>query len=160
MPSSWLDDMDTVVWVIYSFFLKIFTYFFLEGKGGKHQCVVASWGPPIGDLARKPGMCPDWEWNQWLFGSQMGTQSTELHQPEQVAYSLQINQTIASVETCYGRGGIKWEIFLGRFFVHFSLQELSEWAKSVCCRCPGRKRDLKAFSTGEAHSTHYPGDRT
>ena len=32
-----------------------------EGEGEKHQCVVASQVPPIGDLAYNPGMCPDWE---------------------------------------------------------------------------------------------------
>ena len=31
--------------------------------------------PPTGDLAHKPGMCPDWESNQQLFGSQSGTQT-------------------------------------------------------------------------------------
>ena len=31
-----------------------------EGEGEKHQCVVASCTPPTGDLARNPGMCPDW----------------------------------------------------------------------------------------------------
>ena len=36
---------------------------------------------PLGDLARNPGMCPDWESNQRPFGSQAHTQSTELHQP-------------------------------------------------------------------------------
>ena len=30
----------------------------------KHQCVVASQALPTGDLARNPGMCPDWETNQ------------------------------------------------------------------------------------------------
>ena len=30
--------------------------------------------PPTGDLACNPGMCPDWESNQWPFGSQAGTQ--------------------------------------------------------------------------------------
>ena len=29
--------------------------------GEKHQYVVASRMPPAGDLARNPGMCPDWE---------------------------------------------------------------------------------------------------
>ena len=38
-------------------------------------------GPPTGNLACNPGMCPDWELHQWSFGSQAGTQSTELHQP-------------------------------------------------------------------------------
>ena len=36
---------------------------------------------PTGDLARNPGMCPDWELNQQPFGSQAGTQSTERNQP-------------------------------------------------------------------------------
>ena len=36
---------------------------------------------PTGDLADNPGMCPDWELNQWPFGSQIGTPSTEPHQP-------------------------------------------------------------------------------
>ena len=39
--------------------------------------------PPTGDLAHYPGMYHDWESNQWPFGSQAGTQSTELHQPGQ-----------------------------------------------------------------------------
>ena len=42
------------------------------------------WLPLIrntGDLACKPGMCPDWESNWRLFGSQASTQSTEPHQP-------------------------------------------------------------------------------
>ena len=36
---------------------------------------------PAGDLARNPGMCPDWELNQQCFDSQAGAQSTEPHQP-------------------------------------------------------------------------------
>ena len=35
-----------------------------EREGEKHQCVVASPVAPTGDLARNPGMCPDWESNQ------------------------------------------------------------------------------------------------
>ena len=36
-----------------------------EKEGEKHQCVVASHMPPAGDnLARSPGMCPDWE-SKW-----------------------------------------------------------------------------------------------
>ena len=35
-----------------------------EREGEKHQCVLASHMPPSGDLANKPGMCPDWESNQ------------------------------------------------------------------------------------------------
>ena len=53
---------------------------------GKHQGVVASCAPPTGDLAHNPGMCPDWELNWRLFGSQASTQSTEPHQPGLVTF--------------------------------------------------------------------------
>ena len=43
--------------------------------------MVACRMPPTGDLAHNPGMCPDWDSNQWPFGSQAHTQSTKLHQP-------------------------------------------------------------------------------
>ena len=52
-----------------------------EREGEKHQSVVAYHGLPTGDLARNPGMCPDWESNQWPFGLQASAQSTEPHQP-------------------------------------------------------------------------------
>ena len=39
--------------------------------------------PRTGDLARNPGMCPDWESNLRPFGSQAGAQSTEPHHPGQ-----------------------------------------------------------------------------
>ena len=52
-----------------------------EREGETHQCMVASHTPPTGDLAYNLGMCPDWELNQWPFGLQAGTQSTEPHQP-------------------------------------------------------------------------------
>ena len=73
---------------------KDFIYLFLERgregdrEGEKHQCVVAFHTPPTGDLACKPVMCPDWESNQSLFGSQTSTQSTEPHQPGQFSKSL------------------------------------------------------------------------
>ena len=67
------------------FFLKIvFTFTCGEGKqvrGRENQCVVAFHVPPAGDLARNPGMRPDWESNQWPFCSQASTLSTEPHQP-------------------------------------------------------------------------------
>ena len=68
-------------------FIKYFIYLFLDGgmeedrEGEKYQCVVAVCMPPTGDLACNPGMFPDWESNQWPFGSQGGTQFTEPHQP-------------------------------------------------------------------------------
>ena len=46
----------------------------------KHP-LIASQTPPTGDLAHNPGMCPDWESNQQLFGSQAGTQLTEPQHP-------------------------------------------------------------------------------
>ena len=72
----------------FSFFKKRFYLFIFrergkegEREGEKHQCVVASLASPTGDLARNPGMCPDWDSNQQPFGSQACAQSTELHQP-------------------------------------------------------------------------------
>ena len=53
------------------YFLKDFLKDFLKGgvgegerEGEKHQCVVASFAPPTGDLACNSGMCLDWESNQ------------------------------------------------------------------------------------------------
>ena len=34
-----------------------------EKEGEKHKYVVASHMPHTGDLARNPGLCPDWESN-------------------------------------------------------------------------------------------------
>ena len=68
------------------FFLKIlFIYFRLRGRDKETPmcgCLSCApyWGP---DLACNPGMCPDWESDQRLFGPQAGAQSTEPHQPGQ-----------------------------------------------------------------------------
>ena len=65
--------------------------------GKKHQCVVASCAPPTGDLARNPGMCPDWESNLQPVGSQASTPSTEPHQPVLIDFfnhQIFINQAI------------------------------------------------------------------
>ena len=55
------------------------------GREGERERNISVWlplpAPPTGDLARNPGMCPDWELNWQPFGSQAGTQSTEPHQP-------------------------------------------------------------------------------
>ena len=67
----------------YTFFKRFYLFIFRESgkeeerEEEKHQCVVASCEPPTRDLACNPGMCPDWESNQWPFGSQVSTQSTE-----------------------------------------------------------------------------------
>ena len=52
-----------------------------ERQGEKYQYVVGSHVPPVGDLACYPGMCPDWELNQWPFGLQARAECSELHQP-------------------------------------------------------------------------------
>ena len=52
-----------------------------EREGEKHQCVVVSHIPSTGDLARNPGMCPDWELNWQPFGLQASAQFIEPHQP-------------------------------------------------------------------------------
>ena len=77
-----------------SWHLSFFTcthYFFLrfclfsekgrEKEGKKHQCVVASHAPPMGDLACNPGMCPNRELNQQPLALQSCAQSTEPHLP-------------------------------------------------------------------------------
>ena len=68
-------NRGSVLRVYISFFLKFtlhsfFKIFYLfifrergregEGEGQKNLCVVASHLVPTGDLACKPGMCPDW----------------------------------------------------------------------------------------------------
>ena len=68
------------------FFFLILFIFTESGREGerereKHQCVVASHMAPTRDLACNPGMCPNWELNQWLVSSQASVQSTEPHQP-------------------------------------------------------------------------------
>ena len=70
----------------YSFFFKkYFIYLFLERGEGKEReretsSVVTSHMLPARDLTHDPGMCPDWESNQRLFGLQASTQSIESHQ--------------------------------------------------------------------------------
>ena len=63
----------------------LFFFFFREGKVGRKRRETSICGvshPPLtGDMTHNPGMCPDWELNQRLFGSQAGTWSTEPHQP-------------------------------------------------------------------------------
>ena len=73
-------------------FLKRFFVFLLLERGegrekkrerhstvGEIQQSVASRTPPTGDLACNPGMCPDWESNQWPFSFGDDAQPTEPH---------------------------------------------------------------------------------
>ena len=71
--------------------------FFREGKGGRKRgretsvCCCLSWTPHQEAGPHNPGMCPDWEPNQWSFGLQSSAQSTEPHQPGKpcvLTYSL------------------------------------------------------------------------
>ena len=64
------------------FFKKTLFIYFQRGREGerereKHQCMVASYTLPTGDLACNPGLCPDWEQNQQPVALQASTQSTE-----------------------------------------------------------------------------------
>ena len=60
------------------------------GRGGEKHQFAASYMPPISDLTRKVGMCPDWESHQWSLGSQAGAQSTEPQLPGQSTEILKI----------------------------------------------------------------------
>ena len=96
---SWRIQSSAVVFLFYFFifiylFFKDFVYFFSKREEEKHQCVVASHMPPTGDLARNPGMCPDWESNWRPFGSQAGTHSTEPHSQSSI-FILKMNRSLA-----------------------------------------------------------------
>ena len=93
MWTRYEEPSDRLIWEIpglYGFTISFLFFFFLrfylfllrvegEREIEKCQCVRET---SMGCLsAHNPGMCPDWESNQWPFGSQVGAQSTELHQP-------------------------------------------------------------------------------
>ena len=68
------------------FFFKTLFIFRERGREGereeeKHQCVVASYMPPTGDLVNNPGMCPDGEIEPATLWFAARTQSTELQWP-------------------------------------------------------------------------------
>ena len=58
-----------MLYMYFLIFLLRFHFIFREKgregvrEGEKHQCMVASHVALTGDLARNPGMCPDWESN-------------------------------------------------------------------------------------------------
>ena len=88
--SDWLEEKHPCDWVVNCshccFFLKDFIYLFLERRKRrkKERERNSDWlplTPPHGDLDCNPGMCPDWESNQWPFGLQAGIQSTEPNEP-------------------------------------------------------------------------------
>ena len=53
----------------------------ISGWNIQKRTLATSRVPHNGDLARNPGMCPDWESNQQPFGSQASAKSTEPYQP-------------------------------------------------------------------------------
>ena len=65
-----------LVLLAFIIFLKKYLFVFRQRgrEGEKHQRVFASRAAPTGDLACKPGMCPDWELNWRPFGLQASTQ--------------------------------------------------------------------------------------
>ena len=86
VPGTWSAPVIFLfnLFIFYVHLKKDFIYLFLdrgEKEGEEHQCVVASHAPLTGDLARNPGMCPDWEMNRGPFGSQASAQSTGPHLP-------------------------------------------------------------------------------
>ena len=60
----------------------------MEREGDKHQHEAASHALPLGDLARNPGMYPDWELNWQPFGSQASTPSTQPHHLGLIVYTF------------------------------------------------------------------------
>ena len=56
--------------------------------------------PPTGDLARNPGMCPDWESNQWLFYSQVGTQVYWATPARALSVFLNLGDTVLTYRFC------------------------------------------------------------
>ena len=60
-------------------------------------------------------MCPDWESNQWPFGSQAGAQSTEPHQP---GHNLKIFKRFKILP----RWGVQAELFFKKEFIYLFLE--------------------------------------
>ena len=52
------------------------------------MCGCLSWVPLLGTWLATQACALDWEWHQWPFGSQAGTQFTEPHQAGQGLYSF------------------------------------------------------------------------
>ena len=84
------------VYIIYHFFKILFIYLFLErrreGEGRRETSLCGCpCVPPTGDLAYNPGLCPDWELNRQLFGSQAGTHSIPWATPARAEVNTYFN---------------------------------------------------------------------
>ena len=88
-PNFWVhQDLQDLTLTLYTIDFFSSNYLFLERgeeKEKERERNINVWLPLTHlrtiDLTCNPGMCPDWELNQWLFGLQASTQSTEPHQP-------------------------------------------------------------------------------
>ena len=76
-----------------------------EGREKERERNINVWLPltrlPTGDLARNPGMYPDWESNQWPFGSYASTQFIEPHQPGPVPNDFMYISRMVSMLSVY-----------------------------------------------------------
>ena len=83
IPFAYLTNIDHFPYLFFDHFPFLRFYLILEGKGGrkKREISIASLKAPAGELACKPGICPDLKSNWWAFGLQDRAQSTEPHQP-------------------------------------------------------------------------------
>ena len=84
----------------HSFFKKDFISSVLdrgEGRVEERERNINVWlshAPPSGgDLAQNPGMCPDWESNQWPFGLQAGLSP--------LSHTILGNNSILIIKTIY-----------------------------------------------------------
>ena len=92
-----------------NYFFKDFIYLFLErGKGGRKRGRETSvWERNINQLpfvctrtrdqTCSPGMCPDWELNQWHFALQDNAHPTELHWSGNMNHFLIMTQKLSQV---------------------------------------------------------------
>ena len=103
-PSTKLTWIHPTCLFLFLFFFKDFMYLFLEtgeGKEKERERSISVWlpltRPPSGTWPHSPGMCPDWESNQWPFVSQAGTQSTEPHQPGLLILFFSNTNTLSSL---------------------------------------------------------------
>ena len=99
------------------------------------MCGCLLHAPISGNLARNPGMCPDWELNRQPFGLQVSGQSTESHQPglEILVYGgadedrgqTQVEQVVEgvfkgiAVLCCWAAGFQSWWDSCGWYIVFF-----------------------------------------
>ena len=93
---GWSLEGNSLIKSYLFLFFKDFIYLFIFRERGKEReregetsmCGYVSHAHPTGDLARNPGMGPDWESNWRPFGWQSRAQSTEPHQPRQKLFFL------------------------------------------------------------------------